>query len=705
MNQFIKSQIFYLFLSLIHFINAGIESIDINYTPHKNTYDELYNDGILQYNKDNHRLAVEYFEKAIADYRHDREVKAQCWLKCETKYKKQPTKHLFSGQLSYLQFFIKMKSCSDRCKEVFLGLRGPVAREMKDIFEDRQPYSYIQFSYYKIGEFKKALEAAYTYYETHSNDLQMKKNIDIISTRLNIKSTAIKSMEELPHITLYKLGESSYDENNFKQCISSFEESLTLFYKELEKCHAVCEEQHEKHQSSFSASVFSHFKAIIDCRHSCRKSLTSIDGKTSVQHFVPYYFHYLQICYFQDGRVLDAAINAETYVMMIPNDPVMLENIGFYKRQKSIKGKIIAPRERAAKFYQEFVLEASLIRIIKGYSEPMFENDIQEDTVEEEIEAIYRSVSQEISALNALKGDLDSETSSYSIPSQYRDQNRWKNHPKLKSVSLLYEDKELNGTDRVAFDGLATQQQCMQLMKLVNKSAISGDGYQHNHDDAAHPFTKKELFKGVTIPTAVDSIAAGHTPFSDVDLYIDLSEQARLLTQEYFDLPVRLHFAFTHLVCRHALEDTLSDSDHLSHPVHSDNCVLDADGLGTCPKRSPAYTWRDYSGLLYLNDDFVGGDFIFANYKREIQARVRPKCGRFVAFRSNGVENLHGVLGVTKGVRCALPIWFTLSPDISEDSRPAAESKLKILKKKFKDGTLKVKIADEVNIRTTNEEL
>ena len=38
---------------------------------------------------------------------------------------------------------------------------------------------------------------------------------------------------------------------------------------------------------------------------------------------------------------------------------------------------------------------------------------------------------------------------------------------------------------------------------------------------------------------------------------------------------------------------------------------------------------------------------------------MKPECGRFVAF-SAGAENLHGVLGIKKGRRCALPIWFTL---------------------------------------------
>jgi len=33
--------------------------------------------------------------------------------------------------------------------------------------------------------------------------------------------------------------------------------------------------------------------------------------------------------------------------------------------------------------------------------------------------------------------------------------------------------------------------------------AVSGDGYKHSHEDADHPFTKKEKFEGVTVRGAV----------------------------------------------------------------------------------------------------------------------------------------------------------------------------------------------------------
>lgn len=82
------------------------------------------------------------------------------------------------------------------------------------------------------------------------------------------------------------------------------------------------------------------------------------------------------------------------------------------------------------------------------------------------------------------------------------------------------------------------------------------------------------------------------------------------------------------------------DREDLSHPVHADNCLLVSE-LNECFKEPPAYTHRDFrypqgyfsagvsqhhplftlwyscavilcfSAILYLNEDFEGGDFIF----------------------------------------------------------------------------------------------
>lgn len=42
--------------------------------------------------------------------------------------------------------------------------------------------------------------------------------------------------------------------------------------------------------------------------------------------------------------------------------------------------------------------------------------------------------------------------------------------------------------------------------------------------------------------------------------------------------------------------------DDMSHVVHVDNCILHSPTQ--CYKRPPAYTFRDYSAIIYLNQDF-----------------------------------------------------------------------------------------------------
>lgn len=107
------------------------------------------------------------------------------------------------------------------------------------------------------------------------------------------------------------------------------------------------------------------------------------------------------------------------------------------------------------------------------------------------------------------------------------------------------------------------------------------------------------------------------------------------------------------------------DRDDLSHLVHADNCILK--DKETCIRESPAYIWRDYSAILYLNDDFQGGEFFFTKDQtiRESDSLVFPRCGRMVAF-SAGKENLHGVRSVLRGTRCALALWFTQDEEYTE---------------------------------------
>jgi len=64
---------------------------------------------------------------------------------------------------------------------------------------------------------------------------------------------------------------------------------------------------------------------------------------------------------------------------------------------------------------------------------------------------------------------------------------------------------------------------------------------------------------------------------------------------------------------------------------------------------------RDLSIVMFLNNDFEGGDFVFP----ELKVRVRPEPGMMVCFPSNH-HYRHGVEPVTKGKRYSIVCWATV---------------------------------------------
>jgi predicted 2-oxoglutarate/Fe(II)-dependent dioxygenase YbiX len=77
-------------------------------------------------------------------------------------------------------------------------------------------------------------------------------------------------------------------------------------------------------------------------------------------------------------------------------------------------------------------------------------------------------------------------------------------------------------------------------------------------------------------------------------------------------------------------------------------------------------TDRDLSTVLFLNDEFEGGDFVFP----ELRVRVRPEPGMLVCFPSTH-EYLHGVEPVTKGTRYSMVNWMTVKgfPSMEEETQ------------------------------------
>jgi predicted 2-oxoglutarate/Fe(II)-dependent dioxygenase YbiX len=81
-------------------------------------------------------------------------------------------------------------------------------------------------------------------------------------------------------------------------------------------------------------------------------------------------------------------------------------------------------------------------------------------------------------------------------------------------------------------------------------------------------------------------------------------------------------------------------------PCHTDN---------SNPNGTPhSSAWRDFSSIVYLNDDYEGGELYFTAQDR----MLKPKQGMLVAF-SAGYHHEHGVLKVTQGRRITMPAFYT----------------------------------------------
>ena len=59
----------------------------------------------------------------------------------------------------------------------------------------------------------------------------------------------------------------------------------------------------------------------------------------------------------------------------------------------------------------------------------------------------------------------------------------------------------------------------------------------------------------------------------------------------------------------------------------------------------------NFSSLVYLNDDYEGGELFFEN---EI---IKMKALSCIVFESNE-KNMHGVLEIKKGKRYTIPSWY-----------------------------------------------
>lgn len=106
---------------------------------------------------------------------------------------------------------------------------------------------------------------------------------------------------------------------------------------------------------------------------------------------------------------------------------------------------------------------------------------------------------------------------------------------------------------------------------------------------------------------------------------------------------------------------------HIQHEIYGDSIQLVSwpEGLGMQPhydnrhpnKNEPHTTpWREYAGVIYLNDNYTGGEFYMNSANPPIM--LKPEKGMLVVFGC-GEGYSHGVCPAYGHTRYTMPCWFT----------------------------------------------
>nr|XP_014337552.1 PREDICTED: prolyl 3-hydroxylase 3 [Bos mutus] len=530
-------------------------------------------------------------------------------------------------------------------------------------------------AYYQLKKLDLAAAAAHTFFVANPAHLQMREDMAKYRRMSGVRPQSFRDLETPPYWAAFDTGLEHLGRQEAGLALPWLEEALQESLAQVESCRAGCEgpEEQEREaeeeegtgsQGGLYEAIAGHWTRVLQCRQRCVGDVATRPGRSlPVPDFLPTQLRRLHEAHAQVGNLSQAMENVLSFLLFYPEDEAAKTALDRYQAQLGEPRPGLGPREDIQRFVLRSLGEKRQLYYAVEHLGASFKDPDPWTPAAFIPEALREKLREDQE-----KRPWDDE------PPQPKPLTHWKDVLLMEGVTLTQDARQLNGSERAVLDGLLTPAECGVLLQLAKDAAEAGarSGYRGRRS----PHTPHERFEGLTVLKAAQLARAGAVGSQGAQLLLEVSERVRSLTQAYFSPDRPLHLSFTHLVCRSAIEGEQAQRMDLSHPVHADNCVLDPD-TGECWREPPAYTYRDYSGLLYLNDDFQGGDLFFTEPNAlTVTAQVRPRCGRLVAF-SSGVENPHGVWAVTRGRRCALALWHTWAPEHREQEWMEAKELLR----------------------------
>lgn len=116
-------------------------------------------------------------------------------------------------------------------------------------------------------------------------------------------------------------------------------------------------------------------------------------------------------------------------------------------------------------------------------------------------------------------------------------------------------------------------------------------------------------------------------------------------------------------------KDFHAEKNGFISPIYTSEAYLSLWNIGTqagIHTDSNNTEWIIFSTVLYLNDNYEGGEIYFPNQGVEL----KPKSGDMIIFPSGGHEYFHGVKPIISGKRYTIAMWHTMHRDYAPFDEP-----------------------------------
>ncbi|XP_039973437.1 prolyl 3-hydroxylase 3 [Xiphias gladius] len=645
-------------------------------------YDFLYYSGVRAYFGEEWGKAAELLEKSIGTKESLLSVRRQCHDDCvaagrEALYKLDSEEGSL-WDLWALEWVQQRAECLRFCVGRSITPAGqlPVSSDIEYEFSSRNPYNYLQVTYYKLKKLQKAASAAHTYFVANPSHLEMRNNIEKYRTMKGVTEEAFqdREIENEKHWVLYDAAVQHEASSDWLQAAEKWKACVNETLRQTDECRVQCEvasqplpeDRGENSVDGMFEKAAALSLSLLSCRQSCVTQVATRPGRISAQEdYLPTQLEHLHIAQFKAGDISGAVQTLRSLLLFYPSDKDSLDNLQLY--YDTLGGDTDSqgtqPAQAIVRYISRSLQEKKLLyfgmeNLDFSFTDPDFWTP--EDIVPESLKEMWRAEKEKMNE-KIKEGEQQEEVDDSGFFAGGR--------VSQAGVTITMDDRALNGTNRVVLDRVMTGKECDRILELAKAAASAGDGYRGRRS----PHTPHETFEGLTVLRAVKLAQDGLVNQSDARLLHELGERVRVLLSSYFRSPSGLFVSFTHLVCRSAIAGDQEGRLDLSHPVHVDNCLLEPE-TKQCWREPPAFIHRDLSAILYLNDNFDGGELFFTKKDaKTVTAQVKPSCGRLVGF-SSGPVNPHGVTAVTNGRRCSLALWFTKEKLYKDMEREEAEA-------------------------------